>query len=156
SKTVWLCRPGQAPDPCASDPTTTAVTADGHERVVHVTPPKTQPPVDCFYVYPTVSGQAAGNADLVPGFREEEGAIAQASRFSQVCRVFAPVYRQITLAALDHPARVTLAHALIAYDGVVAAFRDYLGHDNHGRGFVLIGHSQGAIILTRLLRTVVD
>ena len=124
--------------------------------VVHVAPAKTRPPIDCFYVYPTVSGQATVNADLVPGFREQEVAIAQASRFSQVCRVFAPVYRQITLAALDHPARVTLAHALVAYNGVVAAFRDYLAHDNHGRGFVLIGHSQGSFVLRQVIAKQID
>ena len=91
--------------------------------------------------------------DRVP---ESEVAIAQASRFSQVCRVFAPVYRQITLSALDHPARITLADALIAYDSVLSAFRDYMAHYNHGRGIVFIGHSQGAAILIRLLKQEVD
>jgi hypothetical protein len=83
-------------------------------------------------------------------------AIAQASRFSQVCRVYAPVYRQITLSALNHPARITLADALIAYDSVLTAFRDYLAHYNHGRGIVFIGHSQGASILIKLLKEQVD
>jgi len=118
--------------------------------------PASKPAIDCFYVYPTISGEPTINANLAIGFREREIAIAQASRFSQVCRVFAPVYRQITLSALEHPARITAAHALIAYDGVRSAFRDYLAHYNHGRGIVFIGHSQGAAILIRLLRQEVD
>jgi hypothetical protein len=118
--------------------------------------PAGKPGVDCFYVYPTISDQLTVNANLAIGFREREIAVAQASRFSQVCRVFAPVYRQITLSALDHPGRISLADALIAYDSVRSAFRDYLAHYNHGRGIVFIGHSQGAAILIRLLKEEVD
>jgi hypothetical protein len=115
-----------------------------------------KPAIDCFYVYPTISDQLTVNANLAIGFREREVAVAQASRFSQVCRVFAPVYRQITLSALDHPARISIADALIAYNSVRSAFRDYMAHYNHGRGIVFIGHSQGAAILIRLLKQEVD
>ena len=118
--------------------------------------PAADPPVDCFYVYPTISGQPTVNANLTAGLREEEVATAQASRFSQTCRVYAPVYRQITLAALEHPARITRADALLAYRSVRSAFRDYLAHYNHGRGIVFIGHSQGATILIHLLEQEVD
>ena len=153
--TVWLCRPGLAVNPCASPLTTTVVPGRGATRVERAVRAR-KPAGDCFYVYPTISGQSTINADRTIGFREQEIAIAQASRFSQVCRVFAPVYRQITLSALGHPARITVAHALIAYDSVLSAFRDYLAHYNDGRGVVFIGHSQGAAILIRLLRQEVD
>jgi hypothetical protein len=153
--TVWLCRPGLVPDPCTSPLTTTIVPRRGATRIERAVPAR-KPTVDCFYVYPTISGESTINADRTIGFREQEIAIAQASRFSQVCRVFAPVYRQITLSALEHPARITLAHALIAYDSVLSAFRDYLAHYNKGRGIVFIGHSQGAAILIRLLKQEVD
>jgi hypothetical protein len=153
--TVWLCRPGLAPDPCTSALTTTIVPRRGATHIERAFPART-PAVDCFYVYPTISGEPTINADRAIGFREQEIAIAQASRFSQVCRVFAPVYRQITLSALEHPARITVAHALIAYDSVLSAFRDYLAHYNHGRGIVFIGHSQGAAILIRLLKQEID
>ena len=154
--TVWLCRPGLASDPCTSDLTTTVVARNGDDARIERAVPRASPPVDCFYVYPTISGQPTINANLAIGFREREVAVAQASRFSQVCRVYAPVYRQITLSALDHPGRITLADALIAYDSVLSAFRDYLAHYNHGRGIVFIGHSQGAAILIRLLKQEVD
>ncbi len=153
--TVWLCRPGLAGDPCTSDLTTTVVERSGATHVERALP-ASRPAVDCFYAYPTISGDSTVNASLAAGFREQEVAIAQASRFSQVCRVYAPVYRQITLSALEHPARITRADALVAYDDVLAAFRDYLAHYNHGRGIVFIGHSQGAVILIRLLAQEVD
>jgi hypothetical protein len=153
--TAWLCRPGEAGNPCLAGLATTAVTASG-ARTVHQAAPATSPPVDCFYVYPTVSGQPTVNANLQVGFREEEVATAQAARFSQTCRVYAPVYRQVTLAALEHPSRITRADALLAYRSVRTAFLDYLAHYNHGRGIVFIGHSQGATILIRLLQQQVD
>ena len=153
--TVWLCRPGLENDPCTSSLTTTVIARSGATRVEQ-TPPAGTPAIDCFYVYPTISGQPTINANLAIGFRESEVAIAQASRFSQDCQVYAPVYRQLTLSALDHPNRITLAHARIAYESVLAAFRDYLAHYNHGRGIVFIGHSQGAAILIKLLQDEID
>ena len=39
---------------------------------------------------------------------------------------------------------------------MLSAFRDYLAHYNDGRGIVFIGHSQGAVILIRLLQQEVD
>jgi hypothetical protein len=153
--TLWLCRPGATNDPCTSDLATTVVTGRGATHIERAAPAR-DPRIDCFYVYPTVSGQTTINANLDVGFRESEIAVAQASRFSQVCRVYAPVYRQITLSALAHPRSITRAHALIAYRGVLDAFRDYLAHYNGGRGIVFIGHSQGATILIRLLQQEVD
>ena len=153
--TTWLCRPGLANDPCTSALTTTVVERSGATHVERALP-ASKPKVDCFYVYPTISGEATINASLAVGFRQTEVAIAQASQFSQLCRVYAPVYRQITLSALEHPARITRADALIAYDGVLSAFRNYLAHYNHGRGIVFIGHSQGALILIKLLKDQVD
>ena len=123
--TVWLCRPGLRGNPCATDLTTTVVAASGATKVERAAP-ATDPPVDCFYVYPTISGQSTINANRQVGFRENEVATAQVSRFSRTCRIYAPVYRQITLAALEHPARITLPHALTAYNSVRNAFHDYL------------------------------
>jgi hypothetical protein len=154
--TVWLCRPGETDNPCASSLTSTVVTPSGATHVERAAVDAADPKVDCFYVYPTISGETTINANLAIDFRNQEVAIAQASRFSQDCRVYAPVYRQLTLSALDHPAHITVADALIAYDSVLSAFRDYLAHYNHGRGIVFIGHSQGAAILIRLLQQEVD
>jgi hypothetical protein len=153
--TVWLCRPGLPSDPCTADLTSTTYAASGRATVERASVARAAA-VDCFYVYPTISGQPTINANLAIDLREREVAAAQASRFSQVCSVYAPVYRQLTLSALEHPARITRADALIAYDSVLSSFRDYLAHYNHGRGVIVIGHSQGASMLIGLLRRQVD
>lgn len=153
--TTWLCRPGMVDDPCTSGLASTAIARNGSTSSEPATV-AAHPKVDCFYVYPTISDEPTINADLTIGVQQAEVAIAQASRFSQACRVYAPVYRQITLSALSHPRRITLADALIAYDGVLSAFRNYLVHYNDGRGIVFIGHSQGASILIKLLKEQVD
>ena len=50
----WLCRPGRKGDACDVDLTTTVVAADGTlTRETWAADPKA--PIDCFYVYPTVS-----------------------------------------------------------------------------------------------------
>jgi hypothetical protein len=46
--------------------------------------------------------------------------------------------------------------AALALSDVRAAFRDYLAHDNRGRGFVLIGHSQGSFVLRSLIAKDID
>ena len=85
--TVWLCRPGAVPDPCSGDLATTVIRADGTTTVEHPRP-AARPPIDCFYVYPTVSPEPTGNSDLTIGLAETVVAQIQASRFSQVCRVY--------------------------------------------------------------------
>src|SRR5690242_11978446 len=56
----WLCRPGRQ-DACAVDLTTTVVAADGKLTEEKWTAnPKA--PIDCFYVYPTVSNDPTPNS----------------------------------------------------------------------------------------------
>jgi Protein of unknown function (DUF3089) len=153
SGTVWLCRPGLASNPCISNLTTTVVGPNGATSVQRTPVPK-NPPIDCFYVYPTVSEQSTVNANLTIDPQERAVALAQASRFSSQCRVYAPMYPQLTVSALGGGA--TQANLLIAYNGVLAAWKDYLAHYNKGRGVVFIGHSQGASMLIRLLKSQVD
>jgi hypothetical protein len=157
SGTVWLCRPGVMPDPCTSDASSTSVNARGATSVAPS--PRPLPSAkrfDCFYVYPTVSTETTENADLAVQPAEIAAAVAQASRFSQVCNVWAPMYRQETTAALTHGLGVSGTVLGIAYSSLLSAWRDYLAHDNDGRPIVFIGHSQGAAMLIRLLRSQVD
>jgi hypothetical protein len=150
---VWLCRPGLASNPCISNLTTTVVGPSGASHEQRTPVPK-NPPIDCFYVYPTVSAQTTVNANLDIDPQERAVANLQASRFSADCRVYAPMYPQVTLSALGGGA--TQANLLIAYNGVLAAWKDYLANYNKGRGVVFIGHSQGASMLIRLLKSQVD
>ena len=153
SSTVWLCRPGLPSNPCTSNLTTTVVRANRSTYVQRARPVR-NPPIDCFYVYPTVSTQPTANANLHIDPQERAVAIAQASRFSQVCRVYAPMYPQLTLSAISKGIRPQ--SAAIAYLGVLSAWNDYLAHYNKGRGVVLIGHSQGASLLIALIKREVD
>jgi pimeloyl-ACP methyl ester carboxylesterase len=151
----WLCRPGREAA-CAGE-SVTVLDPAGHTRVVEPAPARS-PQADCFYVYPTVSFDKTPNSDMIAG-PEERGTVAvQLAPFGGVCRLFAPMYRQATRAALaqrmaggSDPAD----HAL-AYADVRAAWHDYLAHDNGGRPVVLIGHSQGSMILKRLIAEEID
>jgi len=153
--TVWLCKPGIANDPCTGDLDATVVDATGNETV-EKRPVAVDPPVDCFYVYPTVSRQTTVNASLAIDPEERAVALAQAAQFSGVCNVYAPMYRQLTLAAIAKPASISLSAAFTALSDVSTAFQSYLVHYNHGRPIVFIGHSQGAMMLIALLKTEVD
>ena len=152
----WLCRPGRA-DACAVDQSTTIVAANGTltREDWKINP---NAPIDCFYVYPTVSTDTGGNSDMNAG-PEENGVVrAQLARFASQCRPFAPLYRQATLTALRAAATgspIAVDRAL-GYNDVLDAWNHYLQHDNSGRGVVLIGHSQGSGVLTQLMRNEID
>jgi hypothetical protein len=114
------------------------------------------PKIDCFYVYPTVSDQATGNADLHIDPQENSIALYQAARYSQYCRVYAPMYRQVTLSGIGLGNPTTPPNPAIAQSDVEHAFQTYLHRYNRGRGFVLIGHSQGSFVLRQLIGKLID
>jgi len=147
---AWLCLPGRA-DPCSTPLATTVLGPNGYGSTSRTSAAK-DPPLDCFYVYPTVSRDQGMNSDLQPS--EENGAAqVQFARFASVCRTFAPLYRQMTLgavAAYSAGANIDAAAAL-AYRDVAASWRNYLATKNAGRPFVLIGHSQGSLMLQMLI-----
>jgi hypothetical protein len=154
-KTVWLCRPGLASNPCTAPLTTTVVQTNGETSIENAKVNK-KAPIDCFYVYPTVSEQLTENANLTIEPQETAVAIDQASRFSQDCKLYAPMYPQITLTALNSGQPISPTASAIAYTGVVEAFVEYLTKYNKGRGFVLLGHSQGSLMLEQLIKEVID
>ncbi len=157
SGTVWLCRPGLKSNPCKADRTATYVTFNGTKREESIQKSvKSKPAVDCFYVYPTVSEQEGPNANLAIEPQETQVAIDQASRFSQLCKVYAPMYPQLTLKAIKSPGSVTYGDEVLAYLGVRSAFLEYLKKFNRGRGIVLIGHSQGSLMLEELIKEEFD
>ena len=153
---TWLCRPGRD-DACAVDQTTTVIDAAGG-----MTPEEWRADpdasIDCFYVYPTVSRERALNSSINAGPGERGVVVSQLARFASRCRLFAPLYRQITLAALMSGGGPSLERGdrELGYGDVLDAWNDYLARDNGGRGVVLIGHSQGSSVLTRLIREEID
>jgi hypothetical protein len=155
AKTVWLCSPQQSADPCDYGLTSTVIKPND-SRGTEKAKPARRAKTDCFYVYPTVSDQKTTNATLAKDPEIKAIATYEASRFQLDCRVWAPMYRQLTLQGIFDPSAVSAAETAMAYGDVRAAFSDYLKHDSHGRGFVLIGHSQGSFVLRQLIADEID
>ncbi|MCC5951287.1 MAG: DUF3089 domain-containing protein [Acidimicrobiia bacterium] len=149
----WLCRPDRDDDPCDVDLDSTDLTEDGLGAEVVRDPVDSG--VDCFYVYPTVNLTGGGNADPLEDDTAERGvATAQASRYSDVCDVWAPLYRQLTLDAFGAENVAELRE--IAYEDVRTAFLHYLSERSADQPFLLVGHSQGTGMLVRLLQEEIE
>jgi hypothetical protein len=155
----WLCRPG-GKDACDIDLSTTIVAADG-TLTREAFKPNPNAPIDCFYAYPTISTDQTPNSDMTADPAEVNVIKQQAARFNSVCRVYAPIYRQITLIGLRRVLAgggdmIANFGSGVQYDDVRDAWKYYLEHDNKGRGVVIIGHSQGSYILMNLIRNEID
>ena len=155
--TSWLCRPGRH-DACDIDLNTTIVAADGQ-----LTPERwtadANAPIDCFYVYPTVSTDPTPNSDMNADAAELNVVRLQFARLGSKCRLYAPMYRQITLLGLRPflgSGRLPPFAGSPQYSDVRDAWNYYLEHDNKGRGVVLVGHSQGSFILIELMRREIE
>lgn len=159
---AWLCWPGKAGDACAIDLTATVVKADGSTSVeTFKADPKA--PIDCFYVYPTVSNDPGVVSDMTANAEELNVVKQQLARFGSKCRIYAPLYRQFTLTALRAmvagtpiPGATDPAVRQVGYNDVIDAWNHYLATANKGRGVVLIGHSQGSGLLQRLIPAEID
>jgi len=115
-------------------------------------------PIDCFYVYPTVSSDTTLYSDMTPDPPELGVVRDQFARLASKCRPYAPLYRQITVAGLGRALRggdVAMDRGL-GFDDVKDAWHYYLEHDNKGRGVVLVSHSQGSFVLIELIRQEID
>jgi hypothetical protein len=106
--------------------------------------------VDVFFIHPTTYrdttywnqplDDAATNA-----WTDRSVIARQAAVFNACCRVYAPRYRQASAAAVYAPPEKRPLEAYdLAWVDVRAAFLYYMKHWNHGRPFILAGHSQGA------------
>jgi pimeloyl-ACP methyl ester carboxylesterase len=152
----WLCLPGRQ-DACAVDLTTTVIAFDGSMREEPWTAAN-DPKVDCFYVYPTVSLEPTISSDMNQGPAEKAVVRTQFARFGSVCRMYAPMYRQVTMLGLlaRMGGRPNPQAQALAYSDVADAWHYYLEHDNHRRGVILIGHSQGGNLLRQLIQKEID
>lgn len=152
----WLCKPGRQ-DICSAPVMRATIEAEGGVVREELRPDPTAP-VDCFYIYPTISTDPNGNSSLVPGPGERRAVATQFSMFSSVCRPFAPMYRQVTVAGLRAAVNgnPNAADPVMAYNDVVAAWKYYLEVENKGRGVVLVGHSQGTRMLMQLIQREIE
>lgn len=154
---MWLCRPDLPGNPCAADLSATEIHPDGTRTVVPFAPAP-DPGVDCFYVYPTVDQdpRPGNHTDFVDRAVMRRVTLVQAGRFQQVCRLYVPLYRQITAGTYAAPAWNLDQRLAVAESDVVDAFAHYLGQHNGGRKVVLLGHSQGAYMAIQILRRFFD
>lgn len=183
---VWMCKPGMPGNSCGqdaagnpTDPAPTGRYADGHPTSLNATnvaangststeplPVTSNPGVDCFYIYPTVdllSNPLLEIGSNPPVRRDTETAVmlTQVGRFAGQCRIFAPIYRQATL--LDYLlGQIIRPDFDTGFQDVTQAFDAYWNNDNidpatgKRRGVVLIGHSQGAGMLTGIVQNRFD
>lgn len=158
---LWLCRPDLADNRCKVDLRATVIQANGRTSIERFRPART-PKVDCFFVYPTVSFDPGWQSDFVPDHMEFDDIRLQFARYGSVCRQFAPMYRQRTLTALraasggPQPVGERPPPGIGGLADVIDAWNYYLRHENHGRGVVLVGHSQGAWMLSGLIAAEIE
>jgi len=141
---LWLARPG----PGAGDPA----------RFRPSGMPASEPPLPAavFFIHPTsYFDRTHWNAPLADPQADRFAATmirGMASAFNASGEIWAPRYRQATMGTFlaDNPDR--LAALDLAYDDVRQAFRAFLAATPSDRPIVLAGHSQGALLLKRLLR----
>jgi hypothetical protein len=159
--TYWLCKPGRQ-DACTIPQDSAVVAADGSVKVETF---KADPnaPIDCFYIYPTVSNDNFSSSDLIANAEEINVVKSQFARFGAACRTYAPMYRQTTLVQL----RAGLSNGAVTPPpqrgakgqgnaDVDDAWDYYMKNDNKGRGVIIIGHSQGASQVTRLIKAKIE
>ncbi len=148
---LWLCKPGIEHNYCYEDLTATEILPDGTRRIEeHI--PAEDPAFDCFYIYPTVdlTGPVGNHTDFTDVSPMLVPLLNQAARFNKLCAIYAPLYRQVTLATFAIPDPEEYLE--IAYSDVLEAFKYYMECCNKKRFFVLMGHSQGSIMLRMLLQ----
>jgi hypothetical protein len=161
--TVWLCRPGAVKDPCAYTRSVTTVQSNGSRSTgAFPSPPPSSSAsnFDCFYVYPTVSTEKERNTGLNVTSAEIGAAVEEASPFSNVCSVWAPMYRSATTSSIQGglagDQQLLQSTFTVAYNSLLSAWNDFIAHDDDGRPIILIGHSQGSAILIHLIATQLD
>lgn len=139
----------------------------GHPSPANLTPRDSgfsnlqkQAKADVFYVHPTTGMRKdAQNVPIDDPDALRMGLImlmSQATPFNAVGRIFAPRYRQIALHVYDQGEDGLQEPMNRAYADVRRAFEYYVDHQNDGRPFFIVGHSQGANHAQRLVSEVIQ
>ena len=110
-----------------------------------------------FYIHPTTyfatdRWNAPLSADPATEARTRLFVQSQASAFAAAGPIWAPRYRQAAFGAFLLKSDDAQQALDLAYGDVARAFDAFLAQAPKDRGIVLAGHSQGALLLERLLR----
>ena len=137
----------------SSAPAATDYSQAAHWLSLPVSPAVPDKKVDVFYLYPTAWTNSDPNTQIcaIDEPTMLTGAASafarQASAFATVGNIYAPFYRQNNSSPID---RLNIIAGIPTLDAV-AAFDYYIKHFNNGRPFILVGHSQGATVMSNLL-----
>jgi hypothetical protein len=125
-----------------------------------ILPTKPLKKVDVFYLYPTAYTRPNASAPIICAVDDPammQGAqvayTRQATAFAPYANIYSPYYRQAdsaARAALPQAQQVKIVAGAPTIDGI-AAFKYYIKHFNHGRPFILAGHSLGSNVMANLL-----
>ncbi len=146
---MWMCKPGLAKNYCLENiADATEALPDGTFKPFMDTL-GTEHPIDCLFWYPTVNRTEDPESF---DFSDPEPMLSsirsQAARFSRVCNVYAPFYRQ---ASLNNG-----GNAELGFMDAVDGFKHYIANWSEGRNFVIFGHSQGTGHASRLINQEID
>ena len=149
----WLCHPDLAEDECSAELATVEVLPDNLAQPLQ-REIADDPGFDCFYVYPTVDLRLRStlHSDLSDDADEAAVVRTQAARFAEVCAVWAPRYRQVTIGTYIGREEAVQPCFDTAFEHVERAIDAWLAAADPDRGVLLVGHSQGGQIVSRLLR----
>ena len=142
----WIARPDMpaADNPALWTPAADDVAADGHRA--HV-----------FFIHPTTYLERdRWNATLDDRESRDRAALfvrSQASAFNDVADIWAPRYRQAAFGAFLLDSKDATQALDLAFSDVERAFDAFLEAIPAGDPIILAGHSQGALHLSRLLRS---
>lgn len=153
---MWLCKPGMTENQCfVNGLNSTRILPDNSTAFEAHTGSETHD-YDCFYVYPTVDllGPIGNHTDFSDISLELDPLLEQAARFNNSCRIFAPLYRQVTLGTFGSSDASKFLE--IGYRDVKAAFDHYMDQHNAGRNLVIMGHSQGTMMTSQLIQDEID
>ena len=124
-------------------------------------PPGNEAAADVFLICPTVGVGREGDRTLDLSSEKNRAAFVAALQMERgiydgAAALYAPFYRQMTLAVYDLPAGEQAEPREIAYRDVEAAFVHYLAQSEPDRPLILAGFSQGSQHLLRLMEEFFD
>ena len=138
---MWIARPDKPGNPALWTPPGQTAAAD--------------PEAALFFVHPTsYLNRARWNAPLDDAPANTLAATflrGQASAFNASAAIWAPRYRQATFGAFLTDQKAAEQALDLAYADIRVAFEEFLREVGPDRPIILAGHSQGALLLSRLL-----
>jgi hypothetical protein len=163
-KTKTPAAPNYADDSCWSALPTRKDSADVSIYAAGIIDEQKDALVDVFYVHPTTylhgnKWNASLDDEAINKVTDQLPVRNQASVFNEMCRVYAPRYRQANIFSYwSHAEKKGNAGKAfdLAYSDVKAAFTYYLKNYNHGRPFIIASHSQGTDHAVRLLHDFIE